>query len=400
MAYIEKRRQRRSDGTIGPVRWRVRYRTPEGGMRTRTFARKIDAERYCSGIEADLIRDEWCDPRSGRMTVAEFVESHYRRTTTNLEPTTLARDESYLRTHILPVFGAMPLASVDYLSCQAWVNELATRRAPATVVKASQIFGKVLKTAVRSRMIRYNPMAEVSRPRIEESPDVYLTPEQIKALALAMERVAARYRALVWVGCYLGPRIGELAALRWSDVDLEQRTLSINRKIVEVTGLGMLEGPTKTKAGRRTLTIPRNVLAELEEHRGRFPSASLVFTSPDGGPIRANNLRRREWAQAVRLSGIVPVPTFHDMRHTAVSLWVAIGASDLEIAKWAGHRSSQFTKDRYAALFPEAGTLLADRLDALFESATSTPAAPLRLVRTDDVDTDAAEAGGKQPPSP
>jgi hypothetical protein len=109
VAYIEKRRQRRSDGTIGPVRWRARYRTPEGSMRARTFARKIDAERYCSGIEADLIRDEWCDPRSGRMTVAEFVESHYRRTTTNLEPTTLARDESYLRTHILPVFGAVPL---------------------------------------------------------------------------------------------------------------------------------------------------------------------------------------------------------------------------------------------------------------------------------------------------
>ena len=88
------------------------------------------------------------------------------------------------------------------------------------------------------------------------------------------------------------------------------------------------------------------------------------------------------------------------MRHTAVSLWVAIGASDLEIAKWAGHRSSQFTKDRYAGLFPEAGTLLADRLDGLFESATSTPAVPLRLVITDDVDKDADAAGGQQPPSP
>ncbi len=48
-----------------------------------------------------------------------------------------------------------------------------------------------------------------------------------------------------------------------------------------------------------------------------------MFISPDGGQLRANNLRRREWAEAVRLAGLDPAPTFHDMRHTAVSLWVA-----------------------------------------------------------------------------
>lgn len=99
-----------------------------------------------------------------------------------------------------------------------------------------------------------------------------------------------------------------------------------------------------------------------------------MFTGPDGGQLRANNLRRREWADAVRLAGLDPAPTFHDMRHTAVSLWVASGASDLEIAEFAGHRSSFFTKDRYAHLFREAGTALAQRLDALIDSARTTAA--------------------------
>jgi len=62
------------------------------------------------------------------------------------------------------------------------------------------------------------------------------------------------------------------------------------------------------------------------------------------------------------------------MRHTAISLWVAAGASDLEVAKWAGHRSAAFTKSRYAHLFPEHGEALAERLDALIESSTSRPA--------------------------
>ena len=78
------------------------------------------------------------------------------------------------------------------------MNELASRRAPATVVKAAQIMGKVMKTAVRSRMIAHNPMAEVSLPTIVESEDFYLTPAQVADLADAMTTVAPRYRALVW----------------------------------------------------------------------------------------------------------------------------------------------------------------------------------------------------------
>jgi integrase len=190
-----------------------------------------------------------------------------------------------------------------------------------------------------------------------------------------MEQVAPRYRALVFVGCYAGPRIGELAALRWGDVDLLHRTVGITRKVVEVTGQGLLEGATKTKAGRRTVTIPRLVAEELEQHRDRFPSDRLVFTAPSGTQIRANNLRRRAWARAVQLAQLDPAPTFHDMRHTAVSLWIAAGATDLEVAKWAGHRSVSFTKDRYAHLFPEHGAALPDRLDAFIAAATPTPAA-------------------------
>ena len=64
------------------------------------------------------------------------------------------------------------------------------------------------------------------------------------------------------------------------------------------------------------------------------------------------------------------------MRHTAVSLWVAAGASDLELAKWAGHSSAAFSKSRYADLFPEHGEALADRLEAFIAAST-----PLRRPR-------------------
>jgi integrase len=145
------------------------------------------------------------------------------------------------------VFGSRQLASIDYSACQSWVNELSTRIAPATVVKAAQIMGKVMKTAVRAKMIPHNPMAEVSLPPITESEDIYLTPAQVEILANAMGELAPRYRALIWLGCYGGPRIGELLALRWTDLDFFRRTVTISRKVIEIRGAGLVEGTTKTR---------------------------------------------------------------------------------------------------------------------------------------------------------
>ena len=384
MAYVEKRRQERKDGTLGPVEWRVRYRTPNGNLRTKTFPRKLDADRFVAATTTDVARGEWLDPTLGKVTVADFVNQGFRPTLVNLEPTTRSVNESHLRTHILPAFGRMPLAAVDYTQCQSWVNELSTRRAAATVVKSAQVMSKVMRTAVRSGRIKTNPMAEVSLPTIHESEDVYLTPAQVEGLATSMTTVDPWHRALVWVGCYAGPRIGELAALRWTDLDPMRRTLTIERKVVELAGDGFVEGQTKTKAGRRTLTLPRRVIEEVEQHRDlvweRLGEQPLVFPGKQGGYLRPKNLRRRAWLQAVRAADLEGM-TFHDMRHTAVSLWVAAGATDMEVAKWAGHKNAGFTKSRYAHLFPEHGEALADRLDAFIASSTPTPAAGVRQLR-------------------
>jgi integrase len=372
--------------------WEARYRDPIGRQRTATFPRKADAQAFLGEVERAVRRGDWIDRAHGQEHLEDFVARVFEPTLSGLAPTSRVRDLSYLRTHILPAFGRVPIGTIDYSACQEWVNLLARRRAPATVVKAAQVLNKVFKTAVRARVIGYNPMTYVVLPRIEQGEDVFLTPKQIEALAHSMEQVAPRLRALIWVGCYAGPRIGELAALRWGDVDLTNRTISIVRKVVEVSGEGMVEGMTKTKAGRRTVTIPRGVAGELELHRERFPSDPLVFTSSQGAQVRPNLFRRREWAKAVRLAGLDPAPTPHDMRHTAVSLWIATGASDLEVARYAGHRSTSFTKDRYGHLFKDAGGVLADRLDMLIKSATDQPVATMEEIRAADEARKAGES--------
>jgi hypothetical protein len=105
-----------------------------------------------------------------------------------------------------------------------------------------------------------------------------------------------------------------------------------------------------------------------------------VFTAPQGGPLRVTAFRARVWRPGTRAAGLEGL-RIHDLRHTAVALWIAAGANPKEVASRAGHASVSFTLDRYGHLYPEADSALRDRLDALHggtqaAAGNSRPAAP------------------------
>ncbi len=80
-------------------------------------------------------------------------------------------------------------------------------------------------------------------------------------------------------------------------------------------------------------------------------SDGLVFPGGDGGTLRAGPWRERHWRPAIRAAGLEPLGP-HDLRHTAVSLWMAAGASPKQVATWAGHTSVAVVLDRYGHLLP------------------------------------------------
>jgi integrase len=91
---------------------------------------------------------------------------------------------------------------------------------------------------------------------------------------------------------------------------------------------------------------------------------ALVFTAPQGGVLRAAGWRQRVWKAAVSAAGLEPL-RIHDLRHTAVSLWIAAGDNPKEVSRRAGHTSVAFTLDRYGHLYPDADVQSRARLDAL-----------------------------------
>jgi integrase len=359
MGHIERR------VWSGKASYRARYRDPTGRERSKSFDRKADAERWLAEMAHTKTRGIWTDPRLGRVRFAEWLASWWS-TTTNLRPTTRARDETLLRLHALPRFGDMPLAAIRQLEVRAWVAELSAKGlAPATVVKAYQLFGKVLAAAVDAGYLAQTPCRNVPLPKIEQEEMRFLTPTEIVDLA---ESIHSRYRSLVFVGAYGGLRIGELAGLRPSRVDLLAGAVTVAEILTEVNGK-LIAGPPKTRAGRRTVGLPPFVVRELEAHLAAAERpGSHVFTAPGGGPLRVRGFRARFWVPAAKAAGLQGL-RIHDLRHTAVALWIAAGATPKEVAVRAGHTSVSFTLDRYGHLYPEADTTLRDRLEALHAAA-------------------------------
>jgi integrase len=294
--------------------------------------------------------------------------------------TTRARDASYLRTHVIPAFGEREIGSITHLEVQAWVAELSARRAPATVHLAAGLLSRSLVSAVDAALISSNPCDRVRLPRIEREEMRFLTPAEIERLA---STIHPRYRALVLVGAYGGLRIGELAGLRRGRIDVLRNGVDIAEICVEVSGK-ITFGQPKTRAGRRSVTLPFSVMATLNRHLASYTPAdptALVFTAPEGGPLRVPAWRRRQWAPAVEVAGLSPLRP-HDLRHTAVALWIASGANPLEVSRRAGHTSTSFTLDRYGHLFPEADSALADRLEELIANvAIESPEVVVALLR-------------------
>jgi integrase len=230
-----------------------------------------------------------------------------------------------------------------------WAGKLTEQGlAPATVQKAYQILSKVMRSAVDAGLIAKTPCTGIPLPKVERFEMRFLTPGQVTALAEATDE---RYRALVLLAAYGGLRWAELVGLKVDKIDPLRSTVQVAETLVEVEGRFMPAGPPKTRAGRRTLTIPRPVMQPLVEHIARYcEPGGYVFTAPDGGPLR-KNFRNRVWLPAIRKAGVAPL-RFHDLRHTAVSFWIAAGAHVKEICALAGHSSAAVVLDRYGHILP------------------------------------------------
>jgi integrase len=198
------------------------------------------------------------------------------------------------------------------------------------------------------------------------------------------------YGALVYIGCYLGLRWGELAGLKRSHLDILRRQLRVVGALERVGGRYRYVEETKTTTGRRMVPMPRFVADLLAEHLKTTPVNDFVFPARNGSHLDYGNFLKRYWHPAVNRADLEPLSP-HEMRHTAAALMIAEGANPITIQRRLGHKDVTTTLQLYGHLFPEQDDLLTARLDDLHGRATESRASKTRPTPV----TDLSERFGK-----
>jgi len=181
MGYVEDLKD--SKHGQGRNRWRARWRDPAGRQRTRSFARKVDAERFLLGVEDAKLRGAYVDPAAGKVNFGEWAERWYK-TTAGLKPSTRHTYRQLLDYEILPTFGKATLAGVDMLLVREWLAALVEAElSPSRIRNAHQVLSQVLATAVEANRLARNPAKGVRLPRIVRREMHFLTAAQVEQLA-------------------------------------------------------------------------------------------------------------------------------------------------------------------------------------------------------------------------
>lgn len=351
-------------------RWQARYKGPDGIDRPapRTFATKHDAVIWLTRTEAEIINDQWIDPRLGRVLFGDYARSWVEERP-GLRPRTGQLYEGLVNNHLAPMLGSMAVGDITEPHVRRWRKQrLNAGVGPVTVAKAYRLLKSIMTTAADDGLIRRNPcrLKGAGQERSPERP--LLTLREIFALA---DAIGPRYRALVLLAAFGSLRWGELAALRRRHIDLDARTVCIEFSRVELTDGSLITGPPKSEAGRRIVTIPAVIMAEVATHMEQYAEPGkdgLMFVGPKGAPLRRPNFSRA-WRQAMSGAGLAGVH-FHDLRHAGNTLAAISGATLRELMERMGHsstRAAQIYQHRAAG----RDQLIADALGKLAEAELS-----------------------------
>jgi integrase len=359
---------KRKDGTW---RWVAFMPDPSKGGTAkiqRTFRRKEEAEDWLVSEGASKRQGTWVDPRQAERPFRDVIAA-WRESWLDIEPKTRSGYETIIRCHLLPEFGNTPVSRVTTEAVQAYVNRLAKTAGSGTVRNIFAALRNALNTGVRLKLLVANPCVGVKLPRARRREPVFLTADEVRALA---DAITPHYRILVWMAAYTGLRAGEIHGLRLCDVDVLRGVVHVRQALKDVNG-HLHFGPTKTHDSR-TVSLPAFLRAMLNDHLAALPPGTpeaLVFPSQTGKPLRHDLFFARHFKPAVRKA--LPADKhglrFHDLRHTCASLSIAAGAHPKLISARLGHSSIQITMDRYGHLYDSAEEALAESLDAAFVAA-------------------------------
>lgn len=278
---------------------------------------------------------------------------------------------------IIPELGHVKLQKLTSEMFQSlyakWKKE---GMSPHTIRLIHTIIGKALRDALKWKKLSFNPVKDAVPPRVEKREMTVLDLNQAKVLLEQAQ--GTRFECLLQVAL-LGLRRGELLGLKWQDLDFEKAELKVQRSLSYISNpdtghYEFVEHEPKSATSRRVIHLPRFVIDALQKHHEmqlqqkadapQWKNRDLVFCNRNGEYLKPP--RVLDGFKQLLKQAELPEIRFHDLRHSAATIWLALGINPKVIQELLGHSNIRVTLDVYSHVLPTMHKEAMDSLDASF----------------------------------
>ena len=289
-----------------------------------------------------------------------------------VKSSTYAYYQGMLKTHILPAFGDTKLTTITQADVQAFAWFLESKKLSEKTQRAViEMLGRVMKAAVRKKVLRVNPCEELALPARQTMEIMPLNLEEQKRLEEAA--LADKDGLAVMLALYTGMRIGEICALCWEDIDFAAGTLYVHRTIQRIINppdkdskTTVTFGTAKSVHSNRSVPLTAKLASLLEAEKTKSDSEYVVSCR---GNFAEPRIVRYRYERILKRSGIRPIH-FHGLRHTFATRCLETGMDVASLSRILGHGSVKMTLDIYAGATMEHKAASIQKLDRIFDKGS------------------------------
>lgn len=287
----------------------------------------------------------------------------------NRDEKTLQEYEGTVRLYITPFIGSIKLTKLTGEDLVGWQGKLARKKFTANMrLRSIRVLRNGLNKAVKLRILPFNPVMALDKPKVVRKEVVPLEPKVCHDLFAACQM--HRLGDIIILAAMTGLRKGELFAIEWSAVNFSEGLLVVRRQVQELRGVKIKE--PKTNAGKRVVSLDpvaiealRSRLKKAKEEGFEPDEVPIVFPNIRGGYLRGSNFDRNVWYPIRDGVGIPDTFVFHNLRHTQASLLLAAGVDLKVIQKRLGHRDFATTANTYSHLLQGAQNEAMEKMSAM-----------------------------------
>lgn len=346
------------------------YYTNWQGIKKQKWKRGFATKKEALGFERDFLEQQSANPD---MTFQNLYEIYMEDMATRLKQSTLLTKKTVLQTHILPFFGNKPINEIKASDVRRWQAKLMSspnNYSQTYLKKINTELNSIINYAKRFYNLNTNPCGKagtIGKAKAEEMD--YWTYDEYIAFREGVKDKSLSYicfEVLYWTGI----REGELLALSPADIDLDNKTISINRTYQRIEGKDVFTSP-KTRKSKRKIPIPDFLCQELSDY---IQSRYMLDADERLFPVTKSYLSH-EMIRGCKNTGVKKI-RIHDIRHSHASLLINQGCDALMLADRLGHEKVSTTLNTYSHLFPHKQQELVHSLESLQATDSPTPEPP------------------------